>query len=51
MARSPGMLQALARSPGLVVSTVLTCMVGALLPSLPPARGDSGWMGPLRSGG
>jgi hypothetical protein len=35
MARSPGMSQALARSPGLVVSTVLTCMVGALLPSLP----------------
>ena len=35
MARSPGMSQALARSPSLVVSTVLTCMVGALLPSLP----------------
>jgi len=35
MVRSPGMSQALARSPGLVVSTVLTCMVGALLPSLP----------------
>ena len=35
MARSPGMSQALARSPGLVVSTVLTCMVGALLPPLP----------------
>jgi len=35
MARSPGMSQALARSQGLVVSTVLTCMVGALLPSLP----------------
>jgi Zn-dependent protease with chaperone function len=35
MARSPGIWQALARSPGLVVSTVLTCMVGALLPSLP----------------
>jgi hypothetical protein len=35
MARSPGISQALARSPGLVVSTVLTCMVGALLPSLP----------------
>jgi len=35
MARSPGMSQALARSPGLVVSTVLTCLVGALLPSLP----------------
>jgi len=29
------MLQALARSPGLVVSTVLTCMLGALLPPLP----------------
>jgi len=35
MALSPGMSQALARSPGLVVSTVLTCMVGALLPPLP----------------
>jgi hypothetical protein len=35
MARSPGMSQALARSPGLFVSTVLTCMVGALLPPLP----------------
>src|ERR1035437_3584846 len=35
MARSPGMSHALARSPGLVVSTLLTCMVGALLPSLP----------------
>src|SRR5665647_3137170 len=35
MARSPGMSQALSRSPGLVVSTVLTCMVGALLPPLP----------------
>jgi hypothetical protein len=35
MARSPEMSQALARSPGLVVSTVLTCMVGALLPPLP----------------
>jgi hypothetical protein len=35
MARSPGMPQALARSPGLLVSTVLTCMVGALLPPLP----------------
>jgi hypothetical protein len=34
MARSPGMSQALARSPGLFVSTVLTCMVGALLPPL-----------------
>jgi len=29
------MSQALARAPGLVVSTVLTCMVGALLPPLP----------------
>ena len=35
MARSPGMSQALARSPGLLVSTVLTCLVGALLPPLP----------------
>src|ERR1017187_6430540 len=35
MARSPGMSQALARSPGLIVSTVLTCMIGALLPPLP----------------
>ena len=35
MARSPGMSQALARSPGLIASTVLTCMVGALLPPLP----------------
>jgi len=35
MARSPGMSQALARSPGLLVSTVLMCMVGALLPPLP----------------
>jgi hypothetical protein len=35
MARSPGMSQALARSPGLVVSTVLTFMVGAVLPPLP----------------
>jgi hypothetical protein len=34
MARSPGMSQALARSPGLFVSTVLTCMVGALLPPM-----------------
>ena len=34
MARSPGMSQALARSPDLLVSTVLTCMVGALLPQL-----------------
>jgi Zn-dependent protease with chaperone function len=32
--RSPGMSQALARSPGLAVSTVLTCMVGALLAPL-----------------
>jgi hypothetical protein len=35
MTLSPGMSQTLARSPGLVVSTVLTCMVGALLPPLP----------------
>lgn len=35
MARSPGMSQALALSPGLFVSTVLTCMVGALLSPLP----------------
>jgi hypothetical protein len=35
MTRSPGMSQALARSPGLFVSTVLTFMVGALLPPLP----------------
>src|SRR5665647_3049856 len=35
MARSPGISHALARSPGLVVSTVLTCMVGALLSPLP----------------
>jgi len=35
MARSPGMSQALARSPGLIASTVLTCMIGALLPPLP----------------
>jgi len=35
MARSPRISQALARSPGLVVSTVLTCMFGALLPPLP----------------
>ena len=34
MALSTGMTRALARSPGLVVSTVLTCMVGALLPPL-----------------
>ena len=34
MAISTGMTRALARSPGLVVSTVLTCMVGALLPPL-----------------
>lgn len=34
MARSPGMSQALARSLGLAVSTVLTCMVGALLAPL-----------------
>src|SRR5450631_179053 len=35
MARSPGMSHALARFPGLFVSTLLTCMVGALLPPLP----------------
>jgi hypothetical protein len=35
MARPPRMSQALARSPSLVVSTVLTCMIGALLPPLP----------------
>jgi hypothetical protein len=35
MARSPGMAQALARAPGLFVSTVLTCLVGAVLPLLP----------------
>jgi hypothetical protein len=35
MARSSGMSQALARSPGLFVSTALTCMVGALIPPLP----------------
>src|ERR1035437_793250 len=29
------MSQALARSPGMIVSTVLTCAVGGLLPSLP----------------
>ncbi len=34
MARSSGMSQALARSPGLAVSTVLTCVVGALLAPL-----------------
>jgi hypothetical protein len=34
MALSTGMTRALARSPGLFVSTVLTCMVGALLPPL-----------------
>lgn len=35
MTRSPGISQALARSPDLAVSTALTCMVGALLPPLP----------------
>jgi hypothetical protein len=35
MARSPGISQALAHSPGLFVSTALTCMVGARLPPLP----------------
>jgi hypothetical protein len=34
MGCSTGRLQALARAPGLLVSTVLTCMVGALLPPL-----------------
>jgi hypothetical protein len=45
MARSPGMSQALARSPGLVVSTVLTCMVGALLPPLPGLTLFAGGLG------
>src|ERR1035437_3066839 len=45
MARSPGMSQALARSPGLVVSTVLTCMVGALLPPLPGLTLFTGGLG------
>ncbi len=35
MRRSTRMTQALARAPSLLVSTVLTSMVGALLPSLP----------------
>jgi hypothetical protein len=35
MACSPGMSQSLDRLPGLFVSTVLTCMVGALLQPLP----------------
>ena len=47
MARSPGMSQALARSPGLVVSTVLTCMVGALLPPLPGLTLFAGGLGLL----
>lgn len=34
MRRSPGTTQTLARAPGLLVSTVLTCMIGALLPPL-----------------
>lgn len=34
MGRSAGTLQALDRAPGLFVSTVLTCLVGALLPPL-----------------
>jgi hypothetical protein len=54
MARSPGMSQALARSPGLVVSTVLTCMVGALLPPLPGLMlfgGGLGMMVVLCAGG
>src|SRR5664279_3786572 len=45
MARSPGMSQALARPPGLVVSTVLTCMVGALLPPLPGLTLFAGGLG------
>jgi len=45
MARSPGMSQALARSPGLVVSTVLTCMVGSLLPPLPGLTLFTGGLG------
>ena len=45
MARSTGMSQALARSPGLVVSTVLTCMVGALLPPLPGLTLFAGGLG------
>ncbi len=45
MARSPGMSQALARSPGLFVSTVLTCMVGALLPPLPGLTLFAGGLG------
>jgi hypothetical protein len=45
MARSPGMSQALARLPGLVVSTVLTCMVGALLPPLPGLTLFAGGLG------
>jgi hypothetical protein len=34
VALSTGMTRTLARSPGLFVSTVLTCMIGALLPPL-----------------
>jgi Zn-dependent protease with chaperone function len=45
MARSPGIWQALARWPGLFVSTVLTCMVGALLPSLPGLTLFAGGLG------
>jgi len=45
MARSPGMSQALARSPGLVVSMVLTCLVGALLPPLPGLTLFAGGLG------
>jgi hypothetical protein len=54
MARSRGMSQALARSPGLVVSTVLTCMVGALLRPLPGLTlfaGGLGLAGVLCAGG
>jgi hypothetical protein len=39
------MSQALARSPGLFVSTVLTCMVGALLPPLPGLTLFAGGLG------
>src|SRR5664280_1961923 len=45
MARSPRMSQALARSPSLIVSTVLTCMVGALLPPLPGLTLFAGGLG------
>jgi len=48
------MSQALARSPGLFVSTVLTCMVGALLPPLPALTlfvGGLGVTGVMCAGG